>query len=76
MAENDLLVSNQASMTLADGEQVGVGGFRVVDEERFNALADEIVLEWRKKEWLGLIYVHLMSGANWTALAARTAKQA
>lgn len=76
LAQNDLLVSHQASMTLANGEQVGLGGFRVVDEGRFNALADEVVLEWRKKEWLGLIYVHLMSGANWTALGARTAKRA
>ena len=75
LAKNDLLVPHQASMTLANGEQVGLGGFRVVDEGRFNAIADEVVLEFRKKEWLGLIYVHLMSAANWTALGARMAKR-
>ncbi|MDJ0948018.1 MAG: SapC family protein [Alphaproteobacteria bacterium] len=73
LAEKDLLMPNQAKVKLPSGEELGLGGFRIVDENKFNGLADEVFLDWRKKGWIGLIYAHFFSGANWAALANRVA---
>jgi hypothetical protein len=50
---------------------MGVSGFRVIDEAKFNALDDATVLDWRRKGWLPLIYCHLISISNWSNLVDR-----
>jgi len=64
-----LLVDNRADISLVSGETLRLGGFRIIDEGRFNALPDEVFLDWRRKGWLHLVYCHLMSMVNWGRLA-------
>jgi hypothetical protein len=69
LADHDLLIPNRADLALVSGEKLSLGGFRMVDETRFHALADDVFLEWRKRGWLHLVYCHLMSSINWGRLA-------
>lgn len=66
-----LLVPRVAKVTLANGTERTLQGFRIVDEQKFDKLSDEVFLDWRKKGWLGLIYVHMISQSGWTALVER-----
>ena len=71
LAEHDLLVEKAATAKLPTGEEVQLAGFRQVDEAKFNALADDVFLDWRRKGWLPLVYFHLVSIHNWSLLAER-----
>ena len=51
-------------------------GFRAVDPEKFNALADATFLEWRRNGLLPLIYAHLNSLSNVQRLPGRPAATA
>ncbi len=66
-----LLVENRASVALKSGEQLSLSGFRMVDEQKFTALPDEIFLDWRQRGWIPLIYCHLLSMGNWQSLVER-----
>ena len=70
---HDLLAEKAATAKLANGQELQLAGFRQIDEEKFNALADEVFLEWRRKGWLPLVYFHLVSMHNWGLLAERLA---
>ena len=74
LAEHKLLVPNEARVTMNSGQQLTLRGFDVIDEAKFNALPDEIFLDWRRRGWLHLVYCHLMSMANWGRLVDRHAK--
>ncbi|MFN0042653.1 MAG: SapC family protein [Alphaproteobacteria bacterium] len=71
LAAHDLLVPNRADLSLVSGETLAFGGFRVVDEARLNALADDVFLDWRRRGWLAPIHAHLISMTNWARLADR-----
>lgn len=73
MEAADILVPNRAEITTPSGEKVALGGFRVIDEKKFNDLPDKTFLEWRKKGWLPLVYCHLLSTSNWSRLINRQA---
>jgi hypothetical protein len=68
LAAEGLLVRNEARVVLNSGKQMTLRGFGVIDEAKFNALPDEIFLDWRRRGWLHLIYCHLMSMSNCTRL--------
>ncbi len=70
-----LLVRNEARVVLGSGKQMTLRGFDVVDEAKFNALPDELFLDWRRRGWLHLIYCHLMSMGNWARLVDLAAKR-
>lgn len=53
-----------------------ITGCYVVNEDRLNNLADAIFLDIRKKKYLPAIYAHLMSLAQFEALARHSTKQA
>ncbi|MGF1625505.1 MAG: SapC family protein [Alphaproteobacteria bacterium] len=63
-----LLRDNRANIKMATGEQLSVTGFQVIDEAKFNALPDDIFLDWRRKGWLTLAYCHLLSTGSWVEL--------
>lgn len=65
---HDLLRDNRANIRMAGGEQLAVTGFKVIDEQKFNALSDEVFLDWRRKGWLALVYCHLLSTGSWAEL--------
>lgn len=75
LAAQGLLARNEARIVLGSGKQMTLQGFGVVDEAKFNALPDELFLDWRRRGWLHLIYCHLMSMGNWARLADLAAKR-
>jgi len=75
LAEQGLLVRNEARVTLRNGRQLTLGGFEVIDEAKFNALPDAVFLDWRRRGWLHLVYCQLLSMANWSRLVDLEAKR-
>jgi SapC len=76
LASHGLLTPNEARVTLNSGRQMTLRGFDVIDEAKFNALPDEVFLDWRRRGWLHLVYCHLMAMANWSRLVDLSAKRA
>lgn len=71
LAERGLLESRTASIELGDGRKVAFGPFRAIDVAKLGALPNAVIADWLRSGWLGWIYAHLMSAANWAALANR-----
>lgn len=72
-----LLIDRQAEVELAGGAgHLSLGGFRIVNEEKFAALADDVFLDWRKRGWLAPIYFHLQSLANFALLTDWASREA
>lgn len=74
LKEKDLLVENQASVTLETGERIELGGFLAIDAARFAALDGETVLDWRSRGWLDACYAQLFSAGRWANLIELAAK--
>ncbi len=74
LVEHKLLVENRAQLTLPSGMAASLSGFQIVDETRFNMLSDDVIVDWRRRGWLGLVYAHLMSMHRWEGLARLTAR--
>ncbi|MDD3029594.1 MAG: SapC family protein [Alphaproteobacteria bacterium] len=70
MKENNLLVANNTEIIAPDGTRFRLSGFLVIDPKKFEALPDNIILNWRKKGWLPLIYAQLLSSARWQSLVS------
>jgi hypothetical protein len=75
LASQGLLMRNEARIVLPSGKQLTLRGFDVVDEAKFNALPDDVFLDWRRRGWLHLVYCHLMSMANWGRLVDLAGKR-
>jgi hypothetical protein len=76
LAQANLLTDKQAEVRQSPESAPFVfSGFRVVDEARFNALPDNVYLDWRRRGWVALVYAHLMSLQRWAALAALAGAQ-
>ncbi len=69
LKEHDLLVQKASAMRLADGNEISLSGFSMLDVERFQALPDDIYLAWRKKGWIAAVDAVLLSYTNWKYLA-------
>lgn len=68
LQSRDLLVEQRADVVTPDGKRLSLSGFRVIDEKKFNELPDEVFLEWRRRNWIGLVYAHFVSMGRWQAL--------
>lgn len=67
--ERGLLVDQRLDITLPqDQGPVSINGFTVIDEKKLGELPDDVFLEWRKRNWLSLIYAHLASLGRWRIL--------
>jgi len=75
LAGQGLLIPNEARILMSTGRQMTLRGFEIVDEAKFNALPDEIFLEWRRRGWLHLVYCHFMSMGNWSRLVELEGKR-
>ncbi|MFT3957309.1 MAG: SapC family protein [Piscinibacter sp.] len=75
LAALDLFKPMQADATLPDGRTLSVEGFRVVDEERLQALPDGEVLALHREGLLRAIHLHLASLATMPALIERKARR-
>lgn len=80
LKEQDLLIERTISITpdpattgsLAGGEQeqLQMGGFCLINEEKLSELRDEIILNWHRKGWLTMINWQIASLNNWGRLVA------
>jgi len=68
VSDAGLLIENRADITLPDGQHLSLTGFKVIDENKFNQLPDEVFLRWRAKGWVALVYCHLISINTWSTL--------
>jgi hypothetical protein len=75
LAQHGLLIPNEARVVLNSGREMILRDFQIVDEARFNALPDDVFLDWRRRGWLPLAYCHLMSMASWPTLVELEAKK-
>lgn len=71
LVDRDLLIPHHANIQTKDNQKFSVGGFKVIDEKKFNELPDDVILEWRKLGYIGLVYCHLISMGNWHNLVTR-----
>lgn len=72
--ERRLLTERHASTTVTTpgGQQpVVMGGLWTVDEAAFNALPDDVFLDWRRRGWVVLVHAHLLSMQQWAGLGRR-----
>jgi len=67
----DLLGSKEIRLDLPGGDSQLLTGLRVVVEEKFNALPDDVILEWRRQGWLPLVYWHWASMDNFLRILQR-----
>ena len=68
LEEQKLLDVKAADVALPGGQKLVFGNFRVVNEARFQALPEAVVLDWYKRGWMGLVYAHLLSFGSWAHL--------
>lgn len=66
----NLLMPNDAQIEMPDKTRLQLSGFLVINPKKFDALPDNVYLEWRRKGWIGLIYAHLLSSFRWQNLVA------
>lgn len=68
LVTHNLLIPMQSSAKLANGKTFNLSGFMMIDEKAFNALPQEVFMEFRQKGWLAFIYFALLSTGNWKHL--------
>jgi len=68
LKEFDLLMPNDAQVDLRDGTRLQLSGFLIINPQKFDALPDNVLLQWRRKGWLGLVYAQLLSSHRWQNL--------
>lgn len=68
LKEHELLAPNNAEITAPDGTKFMLSGFLIIDQKKFDALPDSVILQWRKKGWLSLVYAQLLSSYKWQNL--------
>lgn len=75
LVAQDLLDDMQADATLPGGRTLKVDGFLTVNERRFAALPDDVVLDWHRSGMLMLLHAHQVSLANVRHLVERKANR-
>lgn len=68
LKKHNLLTPYQSQIKLQTGRTVTLSGFMMIDENAFNALPDDVFLDFRAKGWLPFIYLALTSASNWKRL--------
>ena len=71
LRELGLLETMQAQANLANGERVALTGFMAVNRDRLKALPPEALAELAKTDALELLYLHLQSMRNFSAMMNR-----
>jgi hypothetical protein len=70
LTEAGVLVDRAAEIPLPAGQPaIKFGGFRIIDDQKFAALPDATILEWRRKGYLPTIFAVLISSGRWAHLA-------
>ncbi|MFT5100128.1 MAG: hypothetical protein ACI9HY_002254 [Planctomycetaceae bacterium] len=74
LKELDLLMTLNAKVDMADGQQFALTGLMAVDEKKLLELEDAKALEFFKSGELAWVYCHLMSLGNMARMIDRIAK--
>lgn len=69
--ELDLLEPMHAQITLANGQRLDLEGFQAVSRNRLKELPSQKLADLAKTDELEMLYVHLQSMRNFTAMAER-----
>jgi hypothetical protein len=76
--ELNLLEPNRSDIELSNGRKISLGGFQLIDQERFGKIPSAKLYELHQQGWLPLIYYMFLSSSNWRRLldlaAARDAQ--
>ena len=67
----DLIETRNITVTMPENRKLVMQDLIVIDPRKFEALPDNVFLEWRKRKWLFGAYCHFQSGVNWQRLAER-----
>ena len=67
---HDLLDRYTAEIKLNGGEVFNLTGFLAINPGKFDALPDDVYLDFRRKGWIGLIHLQIASSLNWQRLMA------
>jgi len=67
----DMLERRNVRVDLQGGTQRQLTGLRVISEKAFNALPDDVWLEWRRKGWVSLVHWHWASMDNFVRMSKR-----
>lgn len=65
------LLAPYSSKASFEGRDMELNGFLMIEEKNFNALSEEVFLEFRQKGWLPFIYFAMASASNWKSLMDR-----
>jgi hypothetical protein len=76
LRELNLLEPMRAQFKLPSGEELALQGFMTVSRDRLKALAADALAELAKSDQLELIYLHLQSLRNFTAMTERLTSDA
>ncbi len=68
LKKSDIVVDCTLEIEPTPGERAALGSFKRVDEEKFKAVPDDVILEWRKAGFLHAIHFLLQSMNNWDML--------
>ncbi len=66
-----LMISRDVACQLPSGQKHVFTGLTVIDADKFNALPDQVFLEWRRQAWLPLVYWHFLSLGHFASLFHR-----
>ncbi len=64
----------EMTFTANSGQRYALGGFQMIEQEAFNALPDDVFLDWRRRGWLILVFCHLLSVSNMAVLGESAAR--
>jgi len=71
LKDANLVEDRKLDVQLNATEKMELGSFQAVNEEKFKALPDATVLDWKKKGFLHAVYFHLQSLNNWEILLTK-----
>ena len=67
----DMLERRDVKLDSPESPQRQLSGLRIIKEEAFKALPDDVFLEWRRRGWIGLVHWHWMSLDNFLRMSKR-----
>lgn len=71
LAQHDLLIPRNVELRDRKGRNYAMSGFQVVNEEKFRALPDDVILDWTKRGFMTAITAHFISLRRWPMLIER-----
>jgi hypothetical protein len=64
----DMLTPQRSDVELANGKAIHLGGFQMINPDKFKALTEAEAFEWYKRGYLALAYYIMQSHSNWRNL--------